>query len=319
MATANDYDYVNGDPVNGYDLTGKAKGGKENIRDTGLIGLSDDEIQRLARDKTIPKAERERYKKEEKFRKMRRSGQSNFSKIGGFFSGSARVVAGAATAVAGVWGSRRSRVACVWASRGCLRRGAVVGAYRWRTNLRGRLPYVLADLIPKGRRDCGQHEWYNSDYIVERCYHGVVGIRPYRSSETPGERARSRCLPDGVYDTGADVTKRQVRSRQPRSDNLYRLRCLPRRYQGALRARSEPSIHPVEGGSANDYDYVNGDPVKGVDLNGFAASCRKNRSLCSRFRALRGNVARGVCFGSRPPRSHACGRSLAWSFSRAGG
>jgi hypothetical protein len=31
----------------------------------------------------------------------------------------------------------------------------------------------------KGSHDCGDHEWYRADEEVERCYHCVVGVRPY--------------------------------------------------------------------------------------------------------------------------------------------
>lgn len=50
----------------------------------------------------------------------------------------------------------------------------------------------------------------------------------------------------------------------------------------------------MEGGSANDYEYVSGDPVDGFDLNGLAPSCRSNRSLCERYRAIQDNFASGV-------------------------
>ncbi len=56
-------------------------------------------------------------------------------------------------------------------------------------------------------------------------------------------------------------------------------------------------VDPIEGGSCNDYDYVCGDPVNELDLDGHAMSRRNNQSLCYRYRALRGNVARGVYFG----------------------
>lgn len=56
-------------------------------------------------------------------------------------------------------------------------------------------------------------------------------------------------------------------------------------------------VDPIEGGSANDYDYTNGDPINQMDLSGLAPSCNKNRSLCNRYRALAGNIARGVYFG----------------------
>lgn len=49
----------------------QSKGGKQNIRDSGLAGLSGEEISRRANDKSLPKKERERYKKEEKARGLR--------------------------------------------------------------------------------------------------------------------------------------------------------------------------------------------------------------------------------------------------------
>jgi predicted dithiol-disulfide oxidoreductase (DUF899 family) len=49
--------------------------------------------------------------------------------------------------------------------------------YRRRTALRTRLPYALLFLAPKGRRDCGAHEWYRSDDVSDHCYH-CVATRP---------------------------------------------------------------------------------------------------------------------------------------------
>lgn len=51
--------------------------------------------------------------------------------------------------------------------------------YRWRTALRKRLPHALVGLgvARKGRRDCGDHEWYLSSDKKEHCYHCVVGVR----------------------------------------------------------------------------------------------------------------------------------------------
>ena len=45
--------------------------------------------------------------------------------------------------------------------------------------MRGRLPWWLIDLgvARKGRRDCGDHEFYNGDGAVERCYHCDDGQR----------------------------------------------------------------------------------------------------------------------------------------------
>jgi len=52
-----------------------AKGGKQHIRDTGLVGEPDEVIRQKARDRSLPPDERERYKKEEKARQMRRNRQ----------------------------------------------------------------------------------------------------------------------------------------------------------------------------------------------------------------------------------------------------
>ncbi len=45
------------------------------------------------------------------------------------------------------------------------------GKYRWRTRLRTHLPFALLWLSPPGRGDCGNHEWHNVDYVIDRCYH----------------------------------------------------------------------------------------------------------------------------------------------------
>jgi hypothetical protein len=46
--------------------------------------------------------------------------------------------------------------------------------YRLRTWLRARLPHFLSDRIPKGRKDCGNHEWYRSRGSMWHCYHCVA-------------------------------------------------------------------------------------------------------------------------------------------------
>jgi len=52
--------------------------------------------------------------------------------------------------------------------------------YRWRTRTRRHLPWWLIDLgvATKGKKDCGEHEWYNHDGIEYLCYHCAVGTRP---------------------------------------------------------------------------------------------------------------------------------------------
>lgn len=48
--------------------------------------------------------------------------------------------------------------------------------YRWRTRLRTWAPFWMTDFFPKGRHDCGQHEWYRHDSDTFHCYHCKVGI-----------------------------------------------------------------------------------------------------------------------------------------------
>lgn len=60
------------------------------------------------------------------------------------------------------------------------------GRYRLRTWLRGHLPVALADVVPRGGRDCGAHEWYRADVGTWRCYHceaGVASSSPWSSEE----------------------------------------------------------------------------------------------------------------------------------------
>jgi hypothetical protein len=59
----------------------------------------------------------------------------------------------------------------------------------------------------------------------------------------------------------------------------------------------------VEGGSANDYDYVNGDPVNGLDLDG-RAPCR-GRPL---WRQTRGGYTFTVCRVATSAADRAAGR-----------
>jgi len=55
------------------------------------------------------------------------------------------------------------------------------GRFRWRTKIRRSLPWFLVDrgIASKGTTDCGDHDWYNADGVVEHCYHCTVGLRPY--------------------------------------------------------------------------------------------------------------------------------------------
>ncbi len=45
------------------------------------------------------------------------------------------------------------------------------GRYRGRAWLRERLPSVVSSVLPKGRGDCGAHQWYRADEQTWRCYY----------------------------------------------------------------------------------------------------------------------------------------------------
>jgi hypothetical protein len=54
-----------------------AKGGNQNVKDTGLEGVSDEEVSRSARDKSLSPEERLRYQREEKARGLRNKNKRN--------------------------------------------------------------------------------------------------------------------------------------------------------------------------------------------------------------------------------------------------
>lgn len=61
------------------------------------------------------------------------------------------------------------------------------GRYRWRTTLRAHTPWWLIErgAFSKGRRDCGDHDFYNEDGVVEHCFHCRVGERPHDPAHFP--------------------------------------------------------------------------------------------------------------------------------------
>ncbi|TXR57624.1 hypothetical protein [Quadrisphaera setariae] len=65
------------------------------------------------------------------------------------------------------------------------------GRYRWRTAVRMRTPWWLIErgVAAKGRRDCGDHDFFNADGVVERCYHCQVGERPHDPAHVRGHRS----------------------------------------------------------------------------------------------------------------------------------
>ncbi|WP_377161142.1 RHS repeat-associated core domain-containing protein [Roseateles sp. UC29_93] len=63
--------FVLGSAADWLDSVTFSKGGRQNIRDNGLVGVSDDEIERRLKDPNTPAAEKERLKKEQKARGTR--------------------------------------------------------------------------------------------------------------------------------------------------------------------------------------------------------------------------------------------------------
>ncbi len=72
--------------------------------------------------------------------------------------------------------------------------GPSAGRYRLRTMLRGVLPYFLSDRIPKGSRDCGNHEWYRQDDNTDACYHCEVGRRSRAPEPEPQRQSTALAL-----------------------------------------------------------------------------------------------------------------------------
>ena len=82
----NTYGYVGNDPLMWIDTLGLAKGGRQNLRDTGLSHLSDEEIDNMARNGET-KADRRRAQREQKARQQRniqkRKRKGNLGKVRG--------------------------------------------------------------------------------------------------------------------------------------------------------------------------------------------------------------------------------------------
>ncbi len=82
------------------------------------------------------------------------------------------------------------------------------GRYRYRTALREALPNFLAALTPKGRHDCGDHEWYKAEEQTWRCYHcepGVMHTVPWNERELA-----ARTLEAGAMNVRAGITRPAV-------------------------------------------------------------------------------------------------------------
>jgi hypothetical protein len=71
------------------------------------------------------------------------------------------------------------------------------GKYRLRTTLRERLPEPLAARISKGRRDCGNHEWYKAAESTWLCYHcepGETHTVPWDERELEARRLEAGAM-----------------------------------------------------------------------------------------------------------------------------
>ena len=78
-----------------------------------------------------------------------------------------------------------------------------------------------------------------------------------------------------------------------RPDRPHRPRSRPV-FGPPLRQLVSDPFHPVEGGSANDYDYCNGDPVNCTDLDGMAPWWRKALKGAAIVGGVAGTIACGA-------------------------
>lgn len=69
--------------------------------------------------------------------------------------------------------------------------------------------------------------------------------------------------------------------------------------------------HPVEGGSANDYEYAAGDPVNGFDLDGKRCWTGRNANGCKAFLEASGVSGEATALWSSLQRGSWRERSLA--------
>ena len=81
------YGYVSQNPLYWIDPYGLAKGGKQNLRDSRFMNLTDEQLRERARSPDVTKEERRAAQREEKFRKLRnknkRIRKGNLGKIKG--------------------------------------------------------------------------------------------------------------------------------------------------------------------------------------------------------------------------------------------
>ena len=68
-------------------------------------------------------------------------------------------------------------------------------------------------------------------------------------------------------------------------------------------------VDPVEGGSANDYDYTNADPVNSTDLDGEWPSCNRCRTRYNSIERGARSIKNGCYFGRRTGRQSCRGAS----------
>lgn len=113
-----------------------------------------------------------------------------------------------------------------------------MGKYRWRTWLRMLLPGFLTPFVPKGGKDCGDHEWHRSDATAWRCVHCRAGV----THEEPWGPIESVHLKLAA----AESTLRVGKYRQLEPEEMGRA--------GELLGEAHEQLHSVLGRGADDAD-----------------------------------------------------------------